>query len=80
MLRTVKAVKVVIDDENYVEYKDGDPIFLIDVRTSHAVFDGSGCVAREKVYEKTFGRIGHTKNYAIDEVISALESLKDKEN
>lgn len=71
--------EVVCDDEKNIEYKDGDKIFLIDVQTSNAEFDNSGVVARNKVPEKIFGRIGHTKNYAIDRAIEALESLKDKE-
>lgn len=70
---------VVCDDEKNIEYKDGDQVFVIDITTSTALFDSSGCVARCRLGHKQFGRIGHTKNYAIDRAIQALESLKDKD-
>lgn len=71
--------KVECSDDNDVVYKDGDSIFLIEIEMSKALFDESGCVARDKILINDSGRVGHTKNYAIDCLIEDLLMLKDKE-
>lgn len=69
----------VCEDEKNIEYHDGDEIFIVDIALSHALFDVSGCVSRNKACDYIGGRIGHSKNYTLDRAIEVLEMLKDKD-
>lgn len=60
------------------DFKKGDQVVVIDVSFNEAEINGSPSLFVNKKEFINFGRIGHTKNEAIDALIAHLERMRDE--
>ncbi len=60
-------------------FKSGDKVYIFDVTVSTANLKGAPSLFDENTKQVIdfLGRIGHTKNEAIDGIIAVLENYKD---
>lgn len=58
------------------EFRHGNEVFIIDVQMYNGEIKGSKNLFDNKQFLAEFGRIGHTKNEAIDNVIKTLLGMK----